>query len=101
MVLAIVLVLTAAAPVPVDFDLAKMPRSQSLCRQPETDQIIVCASKANPSDRVTDLGSADEPYLPKAELKLFGDVKASVENEAANIGGFPSNRMMVRVKIPF
>lgn len=97
----ILLFLAEAVAAPVDFDLAKLPRLQGVCRPRDTDQIIVCAPKEKATNRVQDLGNADEPYLPKAELKLFGDVKAAVENEAANVGGFPSNRVMMRLKIPF
>ena len=94
-------IFAAAAAVPPDFDLARLPRRASECRNAGADQIIVCAAKIVRDNRVKELGSADEPYLPKAEVKLFGDVRAAVENEAVDVGGVPSKRMMVRVKIPF
>ena len=91
----------AEAPAELDFDLARLPNRAADCRSSNGDQILVCAPKIVRDNRVTDLGSTNEAYLPKAEVKLFGDVKGAVENEAVAVGGFPSNRMMVRVKIPF
>jgi len=96
----LLLTLAAATPLSSYFDLAKLPKPVGTCRTPASDQIVVCSARSKPSERVTDLGSADEPYLPKAELKI-GDAKASVENEAADVGGLRSNRVMARVKIPF
>lgn len=95
------LLIFAVTPAEIDFDLAQLPRRAPECRSSNGDQILVCAPKIVRDNRVTELGSADEAYLPKAEVKLFGDVKASVENEAVKVGNAQSNRMMVRVKIPF
>lgn len=101
MTLAILLVLAAEASAPSDFDLARLRTSTRACRQAGDDQIVVCATKAKPDERVQVLGSTDEAILPRAEIGLFGDVKAAVENEAADVGGFRSNRVMVRLKVPF
>jgi len=38
---------------------------------------------------------------PKAEWKLFGDVKAGVGFQQRNVGGIPSNAVMATIKIPF
>ena len=91
----------AETPAKIDFDLARLLNRAAECRSSNGDQIIVCAAKIVRDNRVTDLGSTNEAYLPKAEVKLFGAVKGTVENEAVAVGGFPSKRMMVRVKIPF
>ena len=95
------LIFAAATTIPPDFDLALLPKRAGQCRNANADQILVCASGIVRDDRVRDFGSADELYLPKAEVTLVGDVKAAVESEAVDIGGSPSKRMMVRVKIPF
>ena len=43
-----------------------------------------------------------EPIFPRAEMRLFGDVRASVDTEQADMGrGETSNRAMVKLKIPF
>ena len=43
-----------------------------------------------------------EPLFPRAEMGLFGEVRASVDTEQVDMGqGVTSKRAMVRVKIPF
>jgi hypothetical protein len=65
-------------------------------------EIVVCAHRSG------DLG----PYrikqlpprqssIPKAEMQLADGVSANAEAEKAGVGGFPSNRLMVRLKIKF
>lgn len=39
--------------------------------------------------------------LPKAEVPLLGRLKGAAETEQADVGGFPSNRVMLRLKLPF
>jgi hypothetical protein len=38
---------------------------------------------------------------PKAELQLVDGVRAAAETENVDVGGVPSNRLMVRLKIKF
>ena len=38
---------------------------------------------------------------PKAELQLADGLTAAAETENVDVGGFPSNRLMVRFKIKF
>jgi hypothetical protein len=65
-------------------------------------EIVVCAHRSG------DLG----PYrikqlpprqssIPRAEMQLADGVSASANAEKADVGGFPSNRLMVGLKIKF
>lgn len=92
----------APAPAPadvagIDFDLAKV-KPAAPCNGLGSD-IVVCARRRE-ENRVGALPEVEISALPKAEFKLFGDVKGAVETEQAGVGGFVSNRVMARVKIP-
>ena len=39
--------------------------------------------------------------MPKAQVRLAPGVSASAETDQADVGGFPSNRMLVRLKFKF
>lgn len=80
----------------IDFDLGKIP-PPSGCAPGSTD-IVVCARQR--TEALGDLPQIELPAPPKAEINLFGDVKAAAEVESGNVGGFVSNRVMARVKIP-
>lgn len=70
--------------------------------KPEGQEIVVCGRRdgeLNPYRINKPLGR--DLGLPKAQLKLGGGVAASAETESADVGGFPSNRAMVRLKIKF
>lgn len=93
----------AALPAPaIDFDLRKMaPES---CAPARGDEIVVCAAPdLTAQHRLAPLPErAREPLLPKAAFGIVGDVKGAVETEAEEVAaGVVSNRIMVRVKIPF
>lgn len=85
---------------PIAFDLARLkPRTDDCAAGTGTD-IVVCARRRAPSDRIA--GGADAPDgMKRAEFGLFGQARGSLHGERADVGGFPSNRMMVTIKIPF
>lgn len=65
------------------------------------EEVVVCAKRGGKKpDRVSDAPQAKDG-LPKAELGISPGVKLSGETEAADVGGFPSNRAMVRLKVKF
>ena len=71
------------------------------CHQGEGDEIVVCA---RPNDqRIREQPApAGQPAIPRAESRLSGNTKLSVDAESAGLaGGATSNRAMVRVKIKF
>lgn len=103
----VLLMLQAAAPGEVAaFDLRRLKESRAAatCAEATGDEIVVCARPDETvKHRVEVLPPTPvEPLLPKAEMKLFGDVIGTIENEAVQLpGGVQSNRLMVRMKIPF
>jgi hypothetical protein len=68
---------------------------------PSTD-VIVCARRADgPSPyRIRQL-PPPPAGLPKAEAQIANGVSIGAETESADVGGFVSNRAMLRLKIKF
>ena len=66
------------------------------------DEIVVCAGRRDGSSpyRISQ-PPARQSELPKAEVQIADGVSAGAETEQADVGGFPSNRVMVRLKIKF
>lgn len=65
-------------------------------------EIVVCAPSANASSPYRiDPQPGRRAGLPKAALKLANGMRAVAETEQADVGGFPSDRLMVRLKIKF
>ena len=64
--------------------------------------MIVCAPATDGSSpyRIKQPPSASSE-APKAEVHLGKGARASAETEQVGVGGFPSNRMMVRLKFKF
>jgi len=78
--------------------LHPVPPSNCLARD---NEILVCGKD---SDRYRLPQTAEQPEVsgpPKAEWKLFGDVKGGINTSQRNIGGYPSNAVMATIKIPF
>lgn len=66
------------------------------------DEIVVCARRQEgPSPYRINQPPARQPELPKAQVQLADGVSAGAETEQADVGGFPSNRGMIRLKIKF
>ena len=105
MTMAALLLMQAATALgaPVDFDLRRLPRPDG-CAPGTGDEIVVCAvPDPTPRHRLPPLAPRPvEPPLPKAELGIVGDIRGAVENEAVELpGGVVSNRIMLRMKVPF
>lgn len=71
------------------------------CPAPVAGEITVCAEDPDRYRyrRELDVSSPDEEG--KAQFELIEGVEMQVETEQVNIGGFPSNRVMVRATIKF
>ncbi len=83
-----------ATDIPPGFDLKTVKPS------PDANAIIVTARRQ--SQRVEREPLSTEPPLGRAEMGLFGDVKANLHVESQSFGnGTTSQRVMVGVKIPF
>ena len=84
----------------VSFDLRTVKRASPQCANAVGGgEIVVCGRVGTKSYRLPSLAS-DRAGLPRAETTI-GGVRAEVGTEQADVGGFASNRVMVRVKVPF
>lgn len=67
----------------------------------EPGDVIVCGRRDDDQHRLKPLpGRYEEPTLPRAEMAV-GTGKVAAETEAESVGGFQSNRIMFRFKLPF
>jgi len=91
--------ISASPPERVDLTIPKPCAAQ----RSETDEVVVCANRNGESPyRLIDVPEPVEgKTLPKAEVKVADGVAVGAETEKADVGGFNSNRMMVRLKVKF
>jgi hypothetical protein len=99
--LLLLLAAQAAGSVPAEQIVpAAAPRCRA--RASANDEIVVCARRADgPSPYRINQPPAAEEGLPKAQMQIARGVSAAAETEQADVGGFPSNRLLVRFKIKF
>ena len=66
-------------------------------------EVVVCASRDGESPyRLRDAPTpATQQALPDAQVQIADGVNAGAETESADVGGFVSNRAMLRLKIKF
>lgn len=100
----LLLLAQAASPSPaLDFDLARFVPAKPACNTataPPGGEIVVCARKKV----ATDIPVKERPVellLPKAEFKLFGQVRGKVAGQQGNVGPIPTHRAMVTMSVPF
>ena len=91
-------IVSAAPPNRIDLTIPQPCTSQ----KSERDEIVVCANRGDGSNpyRLT-RPPAPQKQLPKAELQLANGADVGAEIESVDVGGFPSNRAMLRLKIKF
>ena len=74
------------------------------CESPPNagEEIVVCGRRPDELGpyRLPPLPQRDS-YIPKAERAIGKGIAIAAETEQADVGGFPSNRVMVRFKIKF
>ena len=95
--LVLVAIQAAASAAPVRIDLTVPPPCGA--QQAAGDEIVVCAKGSN-AYRINQ-PAAPPSQLPKAQAQIAQGVEASADTEQADVGGFPSNRMVVRLKFKF
>jgi hypothetical protein len=95
--LVLVAVQAAASAAPLRIDLTVPPPCGA--QRAASDEIVVCANGSSPY-RINQQ-PARQPDLPKAEVQIADGVLASADTEQADVGGFPSNRVVVRLKFKF
>lgn len=67
----------------------------------EYSEVVVCGRPDQDQYRLKPLPSRyADSTLPRAEVAL-GDGKLAADVEQVGVGGFPSNRIMLRFKLPF
>ena len=86
---------SASPPERVDLTIPQPCAAQ----RPETNEVVVCANRNGESPyRLIDVPEPVEgEALPKAEVKVADGVAVGAETEKADVGGFDSNRVMVRL----
>lgn len=67
----------------------------------QAGDVVVCGRPDQEQFRLRPLPDRTEPAVPRAETRVFGNVKAAADVEQAGVDGFPSNRIMLRLKFPF
>jgi hypothetical protein len=95
--LLLALLQATGGPVPLEdikFDLRTLPASDR-----RADDIVVTARRRD--ERVRPLPEVEESAIPTATTGLLGEARIGVVADQASVGGFTSNRAMVRVKVPF
>jgi len=66
------------------------------------EEVVVCANRSGESPyRLKQPVQKPRKALPDAELHIGEGVAIAGETEQADVGGFPSNRAMLRLKIKF
>ena len=72
-------------------------------KRAENGEVVVCANRNGVSPyRLQDPEApAEGSALPDAEVKIADGVTAGAETQQADVGGFPSNRIMVGLKFKF
>ena len=99
----------AASPVAIEAPAANAPLrivipvvtlSTERCPPQATTEIVVCAADPE-AFRLRPLLQSDRADPVRAEIRLGEGISAGISNEQASIGGIPSNRIKVTLKIRF
>lgn len=100
MTLLLAAVLQAASPGPPERIDLTVPQP---CRPSEAEgEVVVCANRSGESPyRLNQPVQKAREGLPDAEVQVAEGVSVGAETESADVGGFPSNRAMLRLKIKF
>jgi hypothetical protein len=99
MLLAMVVAQAVSASPPEQIDLTIRQPCQPQSSSP--DEVVVCARTGESPYRLRQPPAPPPRAPPKAEVKLAEGVDAGVETEQADVGGHPSNRAMLRLKVKF
>jgi hypothetical protein len=65
------------------------------------DEVVVCANKNGESPYRLREQPTPKKDVPKAELSVAEGVSVAAETESVDVGGFPSERAMIRLKLKF
>lgn len=71
------------------------------CPKPDgSGDVVVCGRREQPFRLKQVPERYEDTLLPKAEIGI-GDAKLAAEGEQGSVGGIPSPRAMIRLKVPF
>jgi hypothetical protein len=65
------------------------------------DEVVVCGRRDGQSPYRIGPQRPTPPTLPNAEFKISGGVAAKLSAEQGEIGGIPTNRALITLKIKF
>jgi hypothetical protein len=73
------------------------------CRAASTreDEVVVCGRRGDQSPYRIGPQAPSPPTLPDATFKLSDGVEAKLSADQGEVGGIPTNRAMIRLKIKF
>ena len=97
LLLAVTQAITSMAPERIDLTV----RTPCEIEQQSKDEIVVCAERESQESFRINQPQPKRAKPLRAEAQLAEGVGVSAETESANVGGFPSNRLMVRLKFKF
>jgi hypothetical protein len=80
-----------------------MPKAEPLRRCPpgRPGEIVVCATDQDEFRYQREFDVDAPPGIPEAKISLGDGKTLSAETEQAGVGGFTSNRIMVRLRVGF
>lgn len=80
-----------------------MPKTDPLRRCPpgRPGEIVVCATDQDEFRHQREFDVPAPPGIPDARISVGEGTTLSAETEQAGVGGFPSNRIMVRLRMGF
>lgn len=92
-------VVTAYSPEKIDLTISQPCRAD----QQTSGEVVVCVNRngESPYRLKQSVRRKPETTPPKAELQIVDGVAVAGETEQADVGGFPSNRAMIKLKIKF
>jgi len=94
---AIAQAISASPPERVDLTIPQPCRPEAAAK----DEVVVCANKDGQSPYRLTAQPPPKKGVPKAELSVAEGVSVAAETESVDVGGFPSERAMIRLKVKF
>ena len=92
---------TVASDGRIVIDLMPLAPIPERCPAAAEDEIVVCAEDPDLYRYNRDFETPPQDRMDPAIVELAEGVTGHAETEQASVGGFPSNRLMARVKIKF
>lgn len=87
---------------PADPSANWLASPERCARPPENkEEVVVCGRRDGQSPYRIGPQPSAPPALPDAEFKISDNVKAGAKAEQGEVGGIPTNRAMVTLKIKF